>query len=202
MLADSPAQDRMRQRIAGRTHLVTGEGKVMRMLCSIYGIEHNGKVTAGRIFHTTCYIKTTDGQTMVLVFYRTCTDGNVGEQVFNIRPVLRVEHLVCTGKTAFCDSAQVHFTHGDQTLDHIRCLGRIRLGSNALVTGTGGPRFIGIDTRNDEHTVFDLFLYGGQAVDILTDRIFVVCGAWSDDGEHAVIFSCNDICDLLISVSL
>ena len=68
------------------------------MLGSINGVEHNGKVTAGWIFHSGCNIKTADGKTVLLVFNRTCTDRNVGEQVFYISPVFRIKHFVCTGE--------------------------------------------------------------------------------------------------------
>ena len=44
-----------------------------------------------------CDIKTTDRQTVLLILDRTCTDGNVGEKIFDIPPVFRVEHLICTG---------------------------------------------------------------------------------------------------------
>ena len=66
-----------------------------------------------------------DGKTVLLIFNRTCTDRNVGEQVFYISPVFRVKHFVCTGETAFFNGTDVHFAHGDQSLNHVRRFFRI-----------------------------------------------------------------------------
>ena len=41
VLADGPAQDNMRQRIAGRLDLVAAVDEVMRMLGGIYGIQYS-----------------------------------------------------------------------------------------------------------------------------------------------------------------
>ena len=87
----------MCQRVAACLHFVTTVYEMMWVLCRIYGVEHNRKVAAGRVFHTGCDIKTTDRQTVLLILDRTCTDGNVGEKIFDIPPVFRVEHLICTG---------------------------------------------------------------------------------------------------------
>ena len=65
--------------------------------------------------------------TVLLILDGTRADGDIGQQVFHIAPVLRVEHLVGAGKTAFLDRANVHFAHGDQSLNHVRRFFRIRL---------------------------------------------------------------------------
>ena len=148
VLADCTAKNHVSQRISGCLHLVSAINEMMRMLCRVYRIEHNRKITTGRIFHSGSDIKTTDRQTMLLIFYRTCSDGNVGEKILDISPVFRVKHFIGTGKTAFFDCANVHFTHGDQTLDHIRSFFRIWLGSNTFVAFAGCTWFVGVNTRN------------------------------------------------------
>ena len=170
------------------------------MLGSINGVEHNGKVTAGWIFHPGCNIKTADGKTVLLVFNRTCTDRNVGEQVFYISPVFRVKHFVCTGETAFFNCTDVHFAHGDQTFHHIRCFFRVRLGSDSLVAFAGGTWFICIHTRDDDQLVLHIFLDGSETADIIAYRIFVVCRTRSDDDKKTVVKTFDHIADLCVTL--
>ena len=47
----------------------------------------------------------------------------------------------------------------------------------------------------DSKTVAALLAY-----DIITDRIFIVCGAWADDHEKAFVFSYDNIRDCLITL--
>ena len=51
----------------------------MWMLCSVNGVQHNCKVTTGRVFHAGSNIKTADRKTVVLILYGAGTDGNIGE---------------------------------------------------------------------------------------------------------------------------
>ena len=68
-------QNNVGEWVAGRVNFPSAMYKMMWMLCSVYRIQHNREVTTGRILHTASYIKTTDGQTMLLIFNRTGADG-------------------------------------------------------------------------------------------------------------------------------
>ena len=86
---------------------------MMWVLCCVNRIEHDGKITACRVFHAAGHIEAADGETMLLIL--------------NIAPVLRVKHLICTGESTLCDGTDVHFSHGDKTLNHVRSLLTVRL---------------------------------------------------------------------------
>ena len=199
VLADGTAQDDMCQIISGRIHFIAAESEVMGMLRCIDRIEHDGKVTARRILHAGSNIKTADGQPVLLILYGTCADCHIREQVGNVFPVFRIEHFICRCQTTFTDGTQMHFSHGDQSCDHIRCFFRIRLRSDALVSFAGGPGLVCVDTGDQQQTVFYFFLYFGKAVHILAYRILAVCGTGADDNQKAVIFSCEDVTDLRIT---
>ena len=75
---------------AVRAVVRAGINKGMGMLCCIYGIQHYREISAGWILHTCRYIKTADGQTVLLILYGTGADCHIGEDVGYITPVLRV----------------------------------------------------------------------------------------------------------------
>lgn len=118
---------------------------------------------------------------MLLVFYRTCTDSNVGEQVVNVTPVFRIKHFVGRGQTTFFNGTDVQLTHCNQSGNHIRSFLRVRLGSNTFIAFAGCSWLIGVDTRDNNQTVFDIFCNFGQAADVVADRFFAVSGTRSDD---------------------
>ena len=96
----------------------------------------------------------------------------------------------------------MHFTHSNQTFHHIRCFFRVGLGGNALVAFACGTWLVGVDTWNNDQLVLYILLNRSQAADIVTYRVSIVCGTRSDDDKKTVIFSANDIADLLISFLL
>ena len=89
----------------------------------------------------------------------------------------------------------MHFTHGNQTFDHVRRFFRIRLGGDTLIALAGSTRLICINTRNDDQTVGNILLDFCEAADIITDSVLPVCGTRSDDNEKTVIFSGDNVGD-------
>ena len=193
MFADSTTKYNVCQWISGCLNFASTVYKVMWMLGCIYRIQHNGEITTGRVLHTGCNVKTADSQTVLLILNRTCTDGNVREEIFYISPVLRVKHFVCTGKTTLSDRTDVHFTHSNETFYHIRCFFRVWLGCDTFVTFACCTRFVCVNTRNDDQLIFDIFLDFCEAADIVANRIFIVRGTWSDDNKKTGILSGDDI---------
>ena len=90
VLVGSTAQYGVCQIIAVGIHLPSGIDEGVGVLCRIYGVQHYGEISAGRILHTGSYIEAADGQTMLLILYGTGTDGHIGEDIGYITPVLRV----------------------------------------------------------------------------------------------------------------
>ena len=193
-------QNDMGERVTGCVNFPSAVYKMMRMLCSVYRVQHNRKVTTGRIFHTAGNIKTADGQTMLLILNRTCTDGYIGEQIIDVIPVFRVKHLICCRQTGFFDSAQMQFTNSDQSCNHIRFCLRIRLCGNSFVSFTGSTWFVCIDTWNDDQFVFGLLIDFGKSVDVIHNRFFLVSGAGSDDNKEFVGFPAQNTGNLRITL--
>ena len=81
---------------------------------------------------------------------------------------------------------------GVKTLSHARTLLRIRLMEHALVAVTGGTRFVGVDTRYNDKTVFGLFLNIDQAAGVIQNCVFVICGTRSDEYQELITFSADD----------
>ena len=89
----------------------------------------------------------------------------------------------------------MHFSHGDQTFDHIRCFFRIWLGCDTFVAFAGSTGLICINAWNDDQAVSNILLNFCEAADIITDSVLTVCGTRSDDNEKTVIFSGDNVGD-------
>lgn len=72
-------------------------------------------MTAGGVLHPCGDIKTADRHTVMLVFYRAGTYGNIGEKVCEIPPVFGVEHLVSGSQAGLFDVADMKLSDGDKT---------------------------------------------------------------------------------------
>ena len=165
-------------------------------------IQHDAHMPAGGIFHSGRYVEAADGHTMVLVFYGPGAHCHVGEQVGQIPPVLRIEHLICGGKPGFLNVADVQLSDGDEPFQQVRRGLRIGLMDHAFIAFARGTGLVGIDSGDDDAFVFDLFLYRDQAMEVIHDRRLIVRGTGSDDDKEPVVGSGDDIPDLLISLCL
>ena len=130
---------------------------------------------------------------MLLILNRTSTDCDIWEKILNIAPVLRVKHLICTGESALCDGTDVHFSHGDKSLNHVRSLLRVRLWGDALVALTGCSWLICIYTWDDNYAVLYILLNLCQAADVVTDWILVISWTRSDNDKKSIIISTDNI---------
>ena len=186
VFVDSTTKDRVSERISGGLYFPASVDETVRSLSCNNRVHHNAEITAGRVLHSGRNIHTTDSQTMLLILNRTCTYCNVGKDVGEITVVLRIEHLICAGKSTFLDCMNMHFTDSNQSCEHVRSFLRVRLMDHTLVSLTGSTRFIGVNTWNDQNFVFDLFLDLAETQKIVTDSIFIVSRAWTDDCEKFI----------------
>ena len=139
---------------------------------------------------------------MLLVLDRACAHGDVAQQVNEVLVVGGIEHLVGGEETRLLDDAQMHVADGLDALEQI--VGSLGIGvvQQALVTGALGARLVGVDTRDDDELVLDLFGGLGQAVHVLEDRILAVGRARANDEHLARILAGKDLGDLGIECLL
>ena len=77
-------------------------------------------------------------------------------------------------------------------------VGSLRVGvvQQAFVAGALGARLIGVDARNDDELVLDLFGGLGQPVHVLKYRVLAVGRARADDEHLACVLAGKDFGDL------
>ena len=133
---------------------------------------------------------------MLLVLDRACTHGNIAQQVDEVLVVGRVEHLIGGKEARFLNNAQVHVADGLDALEQV--VGSLGVGvvQQALVAGALGARLVGVDARNDDELVLDLFGGLGQSVHILEHRILAVGRARADDEHLTCVLAGKDLGDL------
>ena len=86
----------------------------MAVLGGVDRIHHDGQVASGGVLHAHGHGDTGAGEPVLLVLYGTRSDGHIGEQVGNIRPVFRIKHFIRCSQTAFFHGMNLHFSHGNQ----------------------------------------------------------------------------------------
>lgn len=141
-----------------------------------------------------------NSQTVLLVFYGTCADRNIGENIGQIAPVGRIQHFVCRSQISLFYYTHMHFTHGDQAVQQVRLSFRVRLMNDTFVAFTCGTRFVGIDTRDDDQFVGYFVGNLCQTVIVLQNSVFVVCGARSYDNKKFIGIPGKDFCDFSVTL--
>ena len=116
--------------------------------------------------------------------------------------VLRIEHLIGTGQTGLFNGTCVQLTNGDQTLQHILFLFRIRLVYHTLIALTRGAGLVGVDTGNENQLICHLFLHLRQTRGIVQNGILTVCRARTDDEQFLAGFAGEHLLNLCVSGSL
>ena len=140
----------MRKLIACGVDLPAPVDEGMGMLRRIYGIEHHGEIAAGRVFHTCGDVKAADGKAVLLILHGARADSHIRENIGKITPVFRIKHFICSGKAGFIDGANVHFPHGDKSLQEVGLFLRIRLVHDSLIAFAGGAGFVGVNPGNQD----------------------------------------------------
>ena len=194
------AENGVCQRVSACLYFPGTVNKGVGALCGDDGVNHNRKITACRVFHAGRNIDAGNSQTVLLVFYGTCADCNVGENIGQITPVGRIQHLVCRSQIGFFYYAHMHFTHGDQAVQQVRLSFRVRLMNDTFVAFTCGTRFVGIDTWDDDQFVGYFVGNLCQTVIVLQNSVFVVCGARSYDNKKFIGIPGKDFCDFSVTL--
>ena len=145
---DIPAQNRMRQRIAGRPDLPASVNERLRILRRDNGVHHDRKIAAGRIFHACRNTDAACDHPVLLVFNRPRADRHISEQIRKIPVVFRIQHLLGAGKARLRRDTGVHLTDRNDACQHVFCLLRIRLVQHPLISDALCARFIRINSRN------------------------------------------------------
>ena len=174
----------------------------MGVLGRVDGVQHNGKIAAGGIFHSGRNIKAADGQPMLLIFDRTCADGHVGKNVRDITPIFGIQHFIRRRQTGFVDGAYLHFTHSDQPGKEVGFFFRIRLMNDTFITFSCSARFISINSGNQDKPVLHLLMHFCQPGYVVADGIFVIRGAGADNDKELIALSGKNFPDFLISLLL
>ena len=182
--------------VAVALNLPVAEDKALVCLRGVNGVEHDGGGTGSGILHADGYRNAARHQAMLLVFDRARADGNVAQQVNEVLVVGRIEHLVGGEEARFLNNAQVHMADSLDALEQV--VGGLGIGvmQKTLVAGALGARLIGVDARNDDELVLDLFGGLGQSVHILEHRILAVGRARADDEHLTCVLAGKDFGDL------
>ena len=99
----------------------------MGMLCGSDGIQHNRKITTGRILHTNRNIHAAGSETMLLILYGTCTYSFVGENIIQLAAIFRIKHLICGRESCFLHNSHVHLADSNDSGKKVRRFIRIWL---------------------------------------------------------------------------
>ena len=174
--------------------------KRVRMLCRCDGIHHNGNIPCCRIFHTNRNVKTTGSQTVLLVFYRSCTNCNISEKVRKVAMVFRIQHFVCTGKAGFADGTDMKVADRDQTLQHIRFFCGVRLMEHTFVPIAGRSRLVGVNAGDDVNFIGYFVLYGSQARNIVDDTVVMIGRTRTDNQNESVVSALKNRFDFFIAL--
>ncbi len=193
---DVATHDGVCEWIAVAFNLPVAEDKALMCLGGVDGVEHDGGGTGGGVLHAHRHRNAARYQAMLLVFDRAGAYGDVAQQVDEVLVVGRVEHLVGGKETGLLDDAQVHMANGLNAFEQV--IGRLGVGvvQQALVAGALGARLVGVDARNDDELVLDLFGDLGQPVHVLKHRILAVGRARADDEYLARVLAGKDFGDL------
>ena len=151
------------------------------VLGGLDGVHHHRQVAAGGIFHAHGNVQAAGDEAVLLVLHRAGADGRVGKDVREVIVILRVQQLICAGKARLLQHLHVHFADGDEAVEQVRLAVGIRLVKHALVAVAGGTGLVGVDSRNQDQAVRYLVVDFCKTVDIIADRILVICRAGTDN---------------------
>ena len=83
----------------------------------------------------------------------------------------------------------MHVSNGLHSLKGVGLLRRVGLMHHSLIALPCGSGLVRINPGNNKDRILYLLLHGGQAVNVFTDRIFIVGGTRADDQKQAVQLS-------------
>ena len=111
MLTLRTSHNRMGIRISRSLYFPFPKNKIMAVFCGINRVQHHSEIAGGRILHSHGHIHAGRYKPMLLVFYRSCTDSHVGEDIIQISMIIRIQHLIRCRKSAFLEYPDMHTTN-------------------------------------------------------------------------------------------
>ena len=198
ILIDPAAQYAVHQRIALAFHLPAAVAEDVAHLRRANGVQHDGQVAAGGVFHADRQIQTAGSQPVLLIFHRTRPDRYIGKHICQIAMIFRVQHFIRAGKARLGQRGHMQPTNGHQAAQHIRPAGGVALVQHSLVADARGAGLVGVDTGHDHNFVLHLFLQRAQPGNIIQHRIFPIGGTGADDQQQFVAFSRKNFTDFFI----
>ena len=184
--------------IAGGIHLPAPVDEGVGVLGGHDGIEHDGNIPAGGIFHAHRDVNAAGGQSVFLVFDTPRTHRHVGQQVGKIAVIVGVEHFVGGGKAGVGQHIGVQAADGDDALQHIGGFPGVGLVEKTLVAVAGGAGLVGVDPGNQNQLVRHRFLQFCQPLAVFQHRVLPVGGAGADDQHHFAAFSGENVGNFLV----
>ena len=184
--------------IAGGIHLPAPVDEGVGVLGGHDGIEHDGNVPAGGVFHAYGNVNAAGGQTVLLIFDTPRAHRHVREQVGKIAVIVRVEHFVGGGKAGACQHIGVQAADGDDALQHIGGFPGVGLVQKPLIAVAGGAGLVGVDPGNQNQLVRHRFLQFCQPLAVFQHRVFPIGRAWTDDQHHFAAFSGENVGNFLV----
>ena len=85
---------------------------------------------------------------------------------------------------------------GDEALEHIRLILRVRLVQHPLVALAGGTGLVGIAAGDNENLIFHLLLHPAQPLHIVQHAVRMVGRAGPDDQQQALVLAGEDFFQL------
>ena len=123
---------------------------------------------------------------VLLIFNRSCTDGNVWKQVGEVSVVFRVEHFVGAGEVVITQSRQMKLTNGNDALVHIGLFVWVGLMEHPLVAVACRSRLVCAYAGDDNYLISHLLLYSSKAGNIFKNGLALICGAGADDKNELI----------------
>ena len=135
---------------------------------------------------------------MLLILHRAGTHGHIGQDIVQILIILGIQHLIGTGEAGLLHHPHMQLPDGDEALEHIRLMLRVRLVQHTLVALAGGAGLIGIAAGDDENFILHLLLHPAQPLHIVQHTVRMVGRAGTDDQQQALVLAGEDIFQLNI----
>ena len=202
VVVDITTQDGMGQLVAGGVDLPAAVNEGVVVLGGHDGVEHHGQVAAGGVLHAHGDGNAAGGQAVLLILHAPGADSHIGQQVGEVAVIVGIQHLIGGGQAGVLQHVGVEAADGDDALQHVHILFGIGLVQQALVAVAGGAGLVGVDTGDQDQTVFHLLLQARQSLAVIHHRIFPVCGAGADDQHHLVALAGENVGDLLVTGGL
>ena len=160
------------------------------------GVHHHGEAAGGGVLHAHGHLNAAGGEPVLLVLHRAGTHGHIGQDIVQILIILGIEHLVGTGEAGLLHHTHMQFPDGNQALEHIRLILRVRLMQHPFVALAGGTGLVGIAAGDNKNLILHLLLHPAQPLHIVQHAVRMVGRAGANDQQQPLVPAGEDILQL------